>query len=94
MLGNGRRVGDEDARSLADALERALPDVPDHDATAHKPRAYPVPAAMRDMLRDLPDDRMPGPDQYVNALEWFSGLRKQVLTELITFCGEGGFSIR
>jgi hypothetical protein len=94
VVGNGRRVSAEDANNLADALERALPDIPDHDAAAHKPRAYPMPAAMARMLHDLPDDDLPDPSQYVNAVEWFSGPRKRVLRDLIAFCRTGGFSVR
>ncbi len=33
---SGRRVDDEDARNLADALERSLPDIPEHDALGSK----------------------------------------------------------
>src|SRR2546423_13839985 len=33
---DGQRVTAEDAHALADALERALPDIPDEDAVAHK----------------------------------------------------------
>jgi hypothetical protein len=42
---DGLRVADEDARALADALERALPDVPDHDALARKAFEHLVPPA-------------------------------------------------
>jgi hypothetical protein len=90
---HGRRVTRADARAWAGALEAALPDVPGHDATAHKPRAYPVPAAMARMLHDMPDDDLPDPSQYVRAFEWFSGPRKTLLKEFIAFCRWGGFAI-
>ncbi len=48
--------------SLADVLAPALPDIPDQDALAHKPKSYPMPATIVEMLHDLPDDRMPGRD--------------------------------
>lgn len=37
----GYRMTAKDACALADALERALPDVPRHDALAHKMVTYP-----------------------------------------------------
>src|SRR5262249_13226866 len=89
VLGGGRRVSDQDARALADALERALPAVPGYNATSHKPRAYPMPAAMARMLHDMPRDRVPGSDQFVGPLEWFSGDRKRGLKELIAFSRKG-----
>jgi hypothetical protein len=38
---DGQRVADEDARNLAEALERALPDVPEEDAMADKSFYHP-----------------------------------------------------
>jgi hypothetical protein len=89
----GRKVTEEDARLWADALEQALPDIPDHCATDHKPAAYPMPAAMAPLLRDMAGDDLPDPSQFVNALEWFSGARKQGLRDLIDFCRQGGFAV-
>jgi hypothetical protein len=89
----GKWVTDDDAHQWADALEQALPDLPDHDATAHKPDAYPMPAAMAPLFRDMAGDGLPDPSQYVTALEWFSGTRKQELRDLIAFCRCGGFAV-
>jgi hypothetical protein len=89
----GRKVTEEDARLWADALEQALPDIPDHCATDHKPDAYPMPAAMAPLLRDMSNDSLPDPSQFVNALEWFSGARKQGLRDLIAFYRQGGFAV-
>jgi hypothetical protein len=52
-------VSAEDAGNLADALEATLADIPDHDATAHKPRAYPTPVAMSRMIHDMEGGRPP-----------------------------------
>jgi hypothetical protein len=80
---DGQRVGDEDARGLAEALERALPDVPDHDALGDKAFYHPALPGVR-----LVDARTP-----VNSFEWFAG-QKDVLKRFIAFCRAGGFEIR
>lgn len=92
---DGQQVTDEDAGNLADALERALGDIPDHDARVHKPAGYPLPRAMIRLLRDMPGDNPPpGPEQCLNAREWFSGKRKQAVRDFIAFCQRGSFTIR
>jgi hypothetical protein len=79
---DGQRVTDDDARNLADALEEALPDVPDHDALEGKKvrigntDEYAIPA-------DVP----------TTPFEWFSGKAKQRLRDFIVFCRKGGFRI-
>ena len=87
----GNQVGALEAQSWADALEEALADIPNHDATAHKPGASPMPTMIKRLNRDM--GKHFDPSQCIGALEWFSGQRKQVLRELIAFCREGGFSI-
>ena len=94
VTGMGQRVTDRDARALADALDRALDDVPAHDARKHKPEGYPMPRDMARLLRGLSGDYQPDPRQVIAPLEWFSGHRKQELRELIEFCRRGGFTIR
>jgi hypothetical protein len=78
----GFRVTAEDARALAEALERALPDVPDHDALAGKTFTHP----------DLPGVRLVNATTPVNPYEWFSG-KKGLLQDFIAFCRQGGFEI-
>jgi hypothetical protein len=77
---DGQRVTDEDAAALADALERALPDVPTHDALAHKTREVGG-------IRCIPYDAD------VSPLEYLSGKGRTRLTEFIRFCRDGGFEI-
>jgi hypothetical protein len=68
----GGRVSAADARRWADALERALADIPDHDARTRKPQAFPMPAALARLLSGLPGVGRPDPGRFVTALEWFS----------------------
>jgi hypothetical protein len=81
---DGFRVTDEDARALADALERSLPDVPDHDALGHKTTTHP----------GLPGQRLIPIDAEVSPFEYFSGPKgKGRVKEFIAFCRQGGFAI-
>jgi len=79
----GFRVTTEDARALADALERALPDVPNHDAL--KLKAVTIAGA--------PGERFLPVDTPVNAFEWFGGQNKRHLLDFIAFCRQGEFKI-
>jgi hypothetical protein len=81
---SGRRVSPEDARALADALERALPDIPNHDALEHK--AFTAPG--------LPSgERFIRADEDINPLEYYSGESKLHLRQFIELCRQGGFEI-
>lgn len=85
----GQQVTDDDARALADALERALPDVPDHDAIAHKVLSViDTPG-----LGVPPQLRMLNPRARLNPFEYFSGTNKARLRRFIAFCRAGGFRI-
>ena len=80
---DGQGVTDADARNLADALARALDDIPDHDAMDHKTE---------------PIDGMPGlraiTDVDFSPIEFWSGrYKKERLREFIAFCQKGGFGI-
>jgi len=79
------RVTDADAKAMADALERSLADIPDHDALAAHPR------------RGLSwDERYAGGPFLSNPpslLEWFSGPNKQMVRDLIRFARRGGFRV-
>jgi hypothetical protein len=78
-----QRVTEEDARNLADALERALPDVPRH-------RAWEGPAGGCTWLPD--GTRVALPE--ANPLEYFSGPEgRQCMEEFIRYCRAGEFMI-
>jgi hypothetical protein len=80
---DGNRVTAEDAAALADALERALPDLPQHDALGHKSFEHPSEPGVRLIRSDTP----------VNPFEWFSGKNKKRVEEFIAYCRKGGFEI-
>ncbi len=75
-------VSPEDAANIAAALERALEDIPDHDA-------------MEDKIRFIKDEPVVDWDTADNtsAVEWFSGARRTRVKQFIAFCRGGGFSI-
>jgi hypothetical protein len=80
---SGRRVTPEDARALADALERALPDLPRHDALGHK--TFQIP--------DLPGVPLLRVETPVNPFEWLSGSNRKELEAFLRLCRQGGFEI-
>ncbi|HYT93190.1 MAG TPA: hypothetical protein VEL76_31015 [Gemmataceae bacterium] len=80
---DGNHVTAEDAAALADALERALPDLPEHDALGHKSFEHPSEPGVRLIRSDTP----------VNPFEWFSGKNKKRVEEFIAYCRKGGFEI-
>jgi hypothetical protein len=78
------RVTDADAHALADALERALPDIPGHDALSNHPR------------RGLVGEGGPAGrflSKPPSLFEWFSGPNKQWVRGLIRFARRGGFRV-
>src|SRR5262249_52232156 len=83
FVNDGQRVTAEDARALADALERALPDIPDHDAMPHKTFEHP----------SEPGVRLVALDPRASPYEWFSGDKKRLVRQFIDFCRQGGFEI-
>jgi hypothetical protein len=79
----GFRVTTEDARALANALERSLPDVPNHEAAAHKTVELP----------GLPGERFVTLATPIDSFEWFNGQNKGYLLDFIAFCRQGEFKI-
>ena len=78
---DGQIVSAEDAAALADALEAALPHIPDHDALA------PYQAA--DGMIEIAPRHPPAPDA-----AWFSTpAGKANVAAFIRFCREGAFQI-
>jgi hypothetical protein len=80
---DGRRITEGDARAMADALERALPDIPDHDALSEKT------ASRGDEPLSL-WGRCASPGVTIIAIEEFSGRNKPLLISLITHLREPG----
>ena len=77
-----QEVTDDDAITLADALELAMPDVPSHDALEHKRVDLDL------GIQGVPDD------EAVNLSEAFSGPVSQLkLLAFIAFCRKEGFMI-
>jgi hypothetical protein len=69
---------------MADALERALPDIPDHDTLTDKT----VPSRWNPANRCMPTGTM------VNPLDWFSGGGGAAwLRAIIAFCRGGEFEV-
>lgn len=73
-------VSAEEARRLARALVRALPDLPDHDAKAH----------LRQQRGGGIDYQE---EENLSALESFSGTNKARLKGFISLCYSGGFTL-
>ena len=74
----------EDAAALGTALAQALPDIPRHEAAQDKTFTSSI----------LPGQRLFDLDTPMNAMEWFSGRKRQVLEGLIALCRLGGFAIQ
>jgi len=82
---DGQTVPAADAGQLADALERALPDIPDHDALEHKAKVVDLP--------DLGPTRVLDAQEKVSPIELFSGDSKEYLRRFIRYCRAGSFQI-
>jgi hypothetical protein len=91
-----QRVTDQDAASIADALERGLDDIPDFD-TGEKTREYtPDDPPAHPTIRALVEAGMGpviGPDDSLSPAEFFSGHGKQKVKDFVAFCRAGGFLI-
>lgn len=81
---DGQVVGADDARVLADAVGRMLPDVPDECVIEHKLAVAVLPNGLVHAgLR---------PDARANCFEWWGG-RKALLRQLVELCRAGAFAI-
>ena len=74
----GDYVTEEEAASLAAALEEALPDIPEDDAVGGR-------------TEWIGDYHLPAAD--VTLTEWFSGAAKIYYKEFIRHCRAGGFRV-
>ena len=91
---SGQWLTPPDAQNMANSLENALPDIPDHDAMSHKLRRNARPMRIAYLFEIIPGSNGPPRDHdAVSAFEWFSGKEKQRLIDFIRFCQAGGFRI-
>jgi hypothetical protein len=89
-------VTEHDAANIADALERALDDIPDFDAN-EKTKEYtlddpPANAAARAVLAGT-GGPLVGPDDSLDPREFLGGQEKRKVRDFISFCRAGGFLI-
>ena len=93
---NGRQfVEPEDARAMADALEKALDDIPGHDGP-DKMMTYRQGEKTGVLSIDLAISQLGlniGPNYKLNLFEFFAGGDKDRLREFIQFCKQDGFFI-
>ena len=83
FLHSGYRMTDADAYALAEALQRALPDIPEHDALEDKTVEHP----------GVPGVHLMRAGEHLTLFEAFSGTNKQHVKDLIAFFRRGGCAI-
>jgi hypothetical protein len=76
----GQHVTEEDSGAFAAALNRALPDIPDHDAVKDKSKETGIDWNWF----------IKSPDVAVTAFEAFCGTNKRTLRDFIAHCREEG----
>jgi hypothetical protein len=97
LTNDGQVVMAEDAAALADAIERALPDIPDHEITGKMVSLRPdqlkseIDLAFRDLIAEGMSLIATNPD--MSPYELFSGEMKQQVIGFIKLCRKGSFAI-
>ncbi|TVQ62379.1 MAG: hypothetical protein EA378_05535 [Phycisphaerales bacterium] len=86
VTGRGQRVREDDARNLAEALERCVDDLPNHDALAEK-GIPPLQAPAFPVWRHMESGAS------ISPFEVFGGPNKDGFRRFIAFCRAGGFTI-
>ena len=81
FLNDGEVVTADDAKAIAEALTKAMDDIPGHDAMKHKTGKSPKGV---DYVKD---------GAAFSPFEFFSGKGKKHLREFISFCRRGSFQI-
>jgi hypothetical protein len=82
-----QRVTDEDAANIADALERALVDIPDFN-TARKVAYFRQLDDLQTGFEGLQEESI---EEWLTPVDFFSGKPKQVVRAFIEYCRAGGF---
>ena len=100
LTNDGQTVKDEDARSLAAALERALDDISNHNTPIDWNSLFEANDDLPEWLS--PEERAIIEEELqdglldilgLSPLEYFAGDEKRHLKELIRFCRLGSFEI-
>ena len=88
-------VTDEDASNIADALERALNDIPDFHTDEKQLEYVPGDLPLNPLRRSLAEQglEVTVPNSSLSPIEYFSGEAKQMVRDFIKFCRAGGFRI-
>jgi hypothetical protein len=88
-------VTDKDAAHIADALEKALDDIPDFDTDEKWVEYGPTNVPTRLVERSLVEHGLSiyGPNGSFSPLEFFSGEAKQKIRDFIVYCRTGAFYI-
>jgi hypothetical protein len=92
---DGQYVTDEDAAHIAEALQRALEDIPDFETGEKWVEYGPADQIKSPVARALVEAGgvVSGPNESLTPLEFFSGEPKQHVRNFIAFCRAGGFCI-
>jgi len=88
-------VTDEDAANIADALQRALDDIPDFDTDEKRVEYGPGELPTSQVERSFVEQGLVinVPNASLSPVEYFSGEAKQMVRDFIRFCQAGGFRI-
>ena len=88
-------VTDEDAANIADALQRALDDIPDFDTDEKRVEYGPGELPTSPIERSFVEQGLVinVPNASLSPVEYFSGEAKQLVRDFIRFCQAGGFRI-
>ncbi len=92
---DGQYVTDADAAHIADALERALDDIPDFNTSEKWVEYGPANQPTSPVTRAMVEAGLvaSSPNESLTSLEFFSGEAKQHVRDFIAFCRAGGFYI-
>ena len=97
LTNDGQIVTDDDAAALADALESALPDIPDHEIPGKwkNQRADQLSPILGKAVRELygEDVLVPAINRDLSAFELLSGPTKNNVIWFIRLCRRGKFLI-
>jgi len=91
LSNNYQRLTDEDAANIAEALQRALSDIPDFDTDEKWVELPPSNPFERMMLEQ--GFGMSGPNPSLSPVKFFSGEAKQRVKNFIVYCQSGEFCI-